>query len=47
MSRPSKRFTPSRWSEFLVPAILVILLLVLFGTIIFVVLFSLGVIPGA
>jgi hypothetical protein len=47
MSRPSKRFTAPRWSEFMVPAILLILLLVLLGTIVFVVLVSLGMLAGA
>ena len=42
MSRPSKRFTPSRWSELAVPAILLLLLLILVGTVIFIALDSLG-----
>ncbi len=32
MSRPSKRFTPSKWSEWLVPALLAILLVGLLVT---------------
>lgn len=44
--RPSRRFQSSSWSEWLVPVILVLLLLVLIGTILYVLLFSLGVVPA-
>jgi len=46
VSRPSKRFSSSRWAELLVPALLVILLLILVGTIAFVILSSLGLFSG-
>jgi hypothetical protein len=41
--RPSKRFTPSRWTEYLVPAVLVFLLLALIATVLIVLLFSAGI----
>lgn len=45
-SRNSKRFTPSRWLERLVPLILVLLLLALVLTVVFVSLSALGVLPA-
>ena len=47
MKRPSTRFTPSRWSELLTPASLIILFLILLGTILFVILYSLGILSFA
>jgi len=44
---PSKRFVPSRWSERLVPAVLVMLLVLLVITLLIVVLSLLGVTPAA
>jgi uncharacterized membrane protein len=46
MSRESKRFKPSRWSEILVPFILAILFLALVVTLVVVVLSVLGLTPG-
>jgi hypothetical protein len=46
MNRQSKRFSPSRWSQYLVPALLVILGLALLATILVVVLAVLGLTPG-
>jgi uncharacterized membrane protein len=46
MNRKSKRFSPSRWSQYLVPALLVILGLGLLATILVVVLAVLGLTPG-
>jgi hypothetical protein len=34
MKLPSKRFNPSRWTQFLVPAILLFLLLLLIATLV-------------
>jgi hypothetical protein len=42
MKRPSKRFTPTWWSERLVPAVLALLLLALLATLAVVLLASLG-----
>jgi hypothetical protein len=44
MNRQTKRYKPSRWSEILVPLVLFGLLLVLVGTILFVILSALGLI---
>ncbi|HZD57042.1 MAG TPA: hypothetical protein VE136_09985 [Anaerolineales bacterium] len=46
MNRQSKRFSPSRWSQYLVPALLVILGLALLATILVVALAVLGFTPG-
>jgi preprotein translocase subunit Sss1 len=46
MSRPSQRFSPSKWSQYLVPLVLGILLLGLVGTIIVIVLSVIGLMPG-
>jgi len=43
---PSRRFQPSTWSERLVPFVLILLLLILAGTILFVLLSLLGVLPS-
>lgn len=40
--RPSKRFTPGKWTEYLVPAVLALLLLALIATLLIVLLFSVG-----
>lgn len=45
MKPPSKRFTPSRWVERLVPLILVLLVLVLLATLLIVGFSLLGLIP--
>ncbi len=45
-SRSSKRFTPSRWVERLVPLTLGLLLLALVLTVAFVVLSVLGILPA-
>jgi hypothetical protein len=42
MKRPSKRFTPTWWSERLVPVVLALLLLALLATLAVVLLASLG-----
>jgi hypothetical protein len=44
MKPRSKRFTPTRWTEYLVPAILLLLLLMLIATLVLIVLTSLPVI---
>ena len=44
--RPSKRFTPSAWSERLVPILLVLLALALLAILVVVGLAVLGVTPG-
>ena len=46
MSRPSKRFDPSAWSERIVPVLLVLLLLALVVTLIIIGLSILGFTPG-
>ena len=46
MSRPSKRFTPSKWSEWLVPAFLAILIMGLLVTLAIVVLSMLHFTPA-
>jgi hypothetical protein len=43
--RPSKRFTPSAWTERLVPILLALLVLALLATLVVVVLSVLGVTP--
>jgi len=43
MKRPSQRFTTSFWTSVILPAVLIFLLLVLLGTIGFVVLFATGI----
>jgi hypothetical protein len=45
-NRDSKRFTPSRWLERLVPLILGLLLLALVLTVVFVTLSAIGVLPA-
>lgn len=47
MKPPSKRFTPSKWSERLVPIILVLLVLVLLATLLVVGFSLVGLIPTA
>jgi hypothetical protein len=42
MKRPSQRFSASFWTTVILPVVLVILLLVLLGTLGFVVLFATG-----
>lgn len=44
MKRPSQRFKASPWMKYLVPAVLVLLLAALLATVIFVILFAVGVI---
>jgi hypothetical protein len=44
--RPSKRFTPSAWTERLVPILLALLALALLATLVVVFLSVLGVTPG-
>lgn len=46
MSRPSKRFDPSTWSERIVPVLLGLLLLALVITLVIVGLSVLGLTPG-
>jgi len=46
MSRSSKKFSPSRWAERLVPVMLVLLALGLVGTIVFVLISILGLVPS-
>jgi hypothetical protein len=46
MKHPTKRFTPTWWSEHLVPALLIILLLGLVAAIVLIALSVLGVLPG-
>jgi hypothetical protein len=47
VSRQSQRFTPTRWSKYLVPALLIVLLLVLLAILLLIVLSMLGLTPGA
>jgi hypothetical protein len=47
MKPPSKRFTPTRWTEYLVPAVLLLLLLMLIATLVLIVLTSLPVISSS
>lgn len=47
MKRESKRFTPSRWSEYLVPALLVLVSIGLLVTLAIVILSLAGLTPGA
>lgn len=47
MKRESKRFAPSRWSECLVPALLVLVALGLLATLAIVILSMVGLTPGA
>jgi uncharacterized membrane protein len=47
MTRHSKRFRPSAWSERLVPVLLAILLLGLIVTLVVIILSVLGLTPGA
>ena len=46
MNRPSKKFQPSKWTERLVPVLLVILAIALIATILIVALAVLGIIPA-
>lgn len=46
MNKKSKRFEPTKWSERIVPIVLVIILLGLVATILIVVLATLGLTPG-
>ncbi|MEW5868098.1 MAG: hypothetical protein AB1894_02400 [Chloroflexota bacterium] len=46
MNRPSKRFNPNRWTEFLVPVLLAVLFLGLLASMIIVILSMLGLTPG-
>lgn len=47
MKRKSKRFSPSKWSDLLVPALLGLLFLALVATLVLILLSILGVIPAA
>jgi hypothetical protein len=47
MKPPSKRFTPTRWTEYLVPAVLLLLLLMLIATLVLIVLTSMPVINSS
>jgi hypothetical protein len=47
MKPPSKRFTPTRWTEYLVPAVLLLLLLMLIATLVLIVLTSMPVISSS
>ncbi len=44
--RQSQRFTRTAWTEYLVPALLVLLLLALIATLVVIALSALGVTPG-
>jgi len=46
VSRPSQRFSPTRWSKYMVPALLALLLLVLIAILLLVGLSMLGITPG-
>ncbi len=46
MRPPSKRFTPSAWSERLVPILLVLLLLVLVAILVIIGMSSFGLLPS-
>ena len=46
MSRPSKRFTSSKWSEYLVPLVLIILMLALVAVLVLILASLLGLTPG-
>ncbi|HLE51618.1 MAG TPA: hypothetical protein VI755_06125 [Anaerolineales bacterium] len=46
MSRPSKRFTPSKWSEYLVPVVLIFLVLALVAAMILILASLFGLTPG-
>ncbi|HEX9618449.1 MAG TPA: hypothetical protein VGA03_13635 [Anaerolineales bacterium] len=46
MKRESRRFSPSKWSDLLVPVLLGILFLALVATLVLVLLSVLGVIPA-
>jgi len=46
VSRPSKRFTPSKWSEYLVPVVLIFLLLALVATLMLIFLSLFGLTTG-
>lgn len=46
MSRKSKKFTPSAWTEKLVPLLLGVLTLLLVATIVLIILSITGVLPG-
>ncbi len=46
MKSPGSRFTPSRWSRIIVPAILIILTLGLIVTLVLIVLSVIGVLPA-
>jgi hypothetical protein len=43
--RSSKRFTPTKWTERLVPFLLILLLVALLATLLLIVLSSLGLVP--
>ena len=45
-AKPSKRFQPSGWTEKLVPALLILLTVLLVGTLLFLGLALLGIVPG-
>jgi hypothetical protein len=44
--RPSKRFTPTKWTERLVPILLVLLLLLLAAVVLLILVSSLGWLPA-
>lgn len=46
MSRPSKRFKPSRWTDLIVPSVLFLILLGLVMTVALVIVSILGLTPG-
>jgi hypothetical protein len=46
MRRPSRRFTPTAWSERLVPILLIVLLLILIATLVLIGLSVLGLTPS-
>lgn len=47
MKRPSKRFTPSKWSQMLIPAFIILIALGLLVTLVLIGLSILGVTPEA
>jgi hypothetical protein len=47
MNKPSKQFTPSVWTEKLVPVLLILLVLALLATLVITGLALLGATPGA
>ncbi len=46
MRKKSKRFTPSKWTEYLVPILLILLLIGLLATLVIVALSLSGLTPG-